>query len=830
MLGNVKHKRDVSFTVKAIFTAVLCAVAGSLNAKIILVENGQNTCPIYYPAEASKTERLAAQELAEYLGLMSGAEFSVVPMPDDPPERGVFVGDVVSGITKDLAPDDFRFKTSGQKFFIVGGSPRGTLYGVYALLEEEFGCRWWSRNEEYVPTGRNTLILEKVDRDTVCPFSMYDVWNREAQSRENNFEFKARTKSSESFSGGHTLYPLLKSYAEDHPDIYPMNKEGERKANNLHFCYLASGIAEALAEALAVEVEKRKGRVDDIIYFAGMGDWYGGMCMCPECSRMYKKEAWVDPDGREKQGYSATLLKMINRTAEILEKKYPGIRVGTFAYMSLEAPPAKTVPGDNVIIRVPRLRHCTVHSVGECEKNASFLRNLERWTDIAPDRVYVWEYGANFGHNFIFPFPCLTSLASNIKIYHEMGVRGVQIQGNYVSPGGDLAVLKNYVWRKLFWNPDLDIDEVVREFCDGYYGPASEHVREYVTLLDKSVREPEMKCADEFAAPSYLTNEVLAAMRKEADAAIAAAGDKDPYLRRVKEAVVGLDAFALWRAGPLEEKGDRLIRADVGEYTYDRARDMLNYIRDASPREWGLGRPYQMSFLALQGGSLARLARGKTEVVVAPVMNGRIRQISFDGEPLFYVEENVGAKGYPHLGGSVVKAGTRLMTLVESGQGEHETEMIGESGIASWSVNTKQYIRQKVKMPEDNTVEIEFSGRRAERGVADRSASVETTYRVGSEPGMTRVFYTTDGKEWAPVTMEPGEVVNLDSLKAVRVCFVNKNCELSDYYQKGNVTSATLLLDAEKQTLKANVILEKTELPLDSEVEFLNRKIVLKPL
>jgi hypothetical protein len=48
---------------------------------------------------------------------------------------------------------------------------------------------------------------------------------------------------------------------------------------------------------------------------------------------------------------------MINKAAEILEAKYPGIQVGTLAYMSLEAPPAKTVPRDNVIVYVPRLRH-----------------------------------------------------------------------------------------------------------------------------------------------------------------------------------------------------------------------------------------------------------------------------------------------------------------------------------------------------------------------------------------------------------------------------------------------------------------------------------------
>ena len=99
-------------------------------------------------------------------------------------------------------------------------------------------------------------------------------------------------------------------------------------------------------------------------------------------------------------------MRMINSTAEILEKEFPGIQIGTFAYMSLEAPPAKTRPRHNVAIRLPRLRHDTVRSILEADKNQSFRRNLDRWAELAPGRLFIWEYGANF-RNFLKPFPCL---------------------------------------------------------------------------------------------------------------------------------------------------------------------------------------------------------------------------------------------------------------------------------------------------------------------------------------------------------------------------------------------------------------------------------------
>jgi hypothetical protein len=178
---------------------------------------------------------------------------------------------------------------------------------------------------------------------------------------------------------------------------------------------------------------------------------------------------------------------MINETARILEAKHPGVQVGTFAYMSLEAPPALTKPRDNVVIQVPRLRHCTVRSVTESPKNAGFRRNLERWCELAPGRVYVWEYGANY-ESFLVPFPCLYAIADNIKEYHRLGVAGVSVQGNYVSTGGDLAAVKNYVWRKILWDPTLDPRALVREFCEGYYGPAAPAIVEYVEALEEGVR------------------------------------------------------------------------------------------------------------------------------------------------------------------------------------------------------------------------------------------------------------------------------------------------------------------------------------------------------
>jgi hypothetical protein len=45
-----------------------------------------------------------------------------------------------------LGEDGFRLKTCAGHLLVIAGPVRGTLYGVYDLLERFGGCRWFSVN------------------------------------------------------------------------------------------------------------------------------------------------------------------------------------------------------------------------------------------------------------------------------------------------------------------------------------------------------------------------------------------------------------------------------------------------------------------------------------------------------------------------------------------------------------------------------------------------------------------------------------------------------------------------------------------------------------
>ncbi len=712
---------------------------------VSLVTEDISAAPVLSRADAPSQEKLAARQLAAYLTQISDTEFKTTTLAAVLPQRAIIVGPMGTQRPPQLSPEGFSIKTEGQRLQIVGGTPHATLMGVFAFLEEQLGCRWWAWDAEFVPRNTKSQLLVIAQHTHIEPaFRRHNVYNREAQNSANQFAHKLRTVSLTNFTGGHNICPLLKPHAEKHPEFFPMDKNGERKFNNLHMNYAAKGIDVTLADVLKQQLANRKGQLGNTIFFAGMGDWYGGMDLSPESKQVYEAEQWTDPDGRKKPGYSATLLRMINSTAAMLEQEFPGIQVGTFAYMSLESPPAKTKPRDNVAIRLPRLRHDTVRSILESDKNQSFRRNLDRWAELAPGRLYIWEYGTNF-NNFLYPFPCLRSLAENIKYYHKIGVAGISIQGNYVGTGGDLAALKNYVWAKLLWDPTRDVDELLHEFCNGYYGPAAKHIIEYVNLLEDSVRGDQPISADEFDKRLvYMTPELVGQAQAIFKRALAATGgdDNDPYYRRVKEAEVGLEAYLLWRPGPLKEDGERLVRGDLGGDTYPRALNLVKYCRNATPKEWGTGVKYRMGFLVMHGGPMPILKQGPVTVKVAPVQDGQIRSVLLN---------DVVA-----IDSSRVRLNPASVNYEMTKRDGNRVDMQADLGVTMWSgANGKQTGHRSVELDKDGVIHIDGSVERLGASFASNQAVYETSYVVKRQLQLLTVEYQADNGEWKSTTVSP---------------------------------------------------------------------------
>src|SRR5882672_10802987 len=134
------------------------AITPLAHADLALVKDGKTSGCIVLSTNALPSERYAAEELQHYLGLIARVKLSVLTDAERAGSPQILLGD--SALTRRFAPEldfarlgseGFVLRADRDRLIIAGGKPRGTLYGVYAFLEEKLGVRWFTPELEVVP-------------------------------------------------------------------------------------------------------------------------------------------------------------------------------------------------------------------------------------------------------------------------------------------------------------------------------------------------------------------------------------------------------------------------------------------------------------------------------------------------------------------------------------------------------------------------------------------------------------------------------------------------------------------------------------------------------
>lgn len=62
-------------------------------------------------------------------------------------------------------------------------------------------------------------------------------------------------------------------------------------------------------------------------------------------------------------------------------------------------------------------------------------------------------------------------------------------QGQYQNYGGEFYELKQWVFSKLLWNPNANLDNLITTFITDFYGAAAPYVREYYDLTANLLKD-----------------------------------------------------------------------------------------------------------------------------------------------------------------------------------------------------------------------------------------------------------------------------------------------------------------------------------------------------
>ena len=508
--------------------ALTCFCFGGLlssQADVTLANKGQSQYRIVVAASAIPAERYAAEELKRYLEKMSGARLPIVTDAEKPTAREILLGDN-SHLAKlrpkvdftKLGPDGFVLRVDGNRLIIAGGRPRGTLNGVYSLLEEKLGVRWFTPELESVPKP-DRVKLPKMNETKIPALENRDVFWSEVM---HNADFAARHRVNgqhygltAKHGGAFTVYhPFVHSFDglvppelyKDHPEYFPLI-DGKRKSGYVQRCLSNPDVVKLSIERVRQWIKEHP---EATIISVSQNDTFNN-CQCEPC------KAIDDAEGSP----AGSLLKFVNAVAEAIETDHPNVRIDTLAYQYTRKAPKTMRPHRNVIVRLCSIECCFAHPLETCpeEKNRRFRDDIVAWGPIAP-LLYVWDYTTDFGH-YQQPFPNFDALQSNVRFFVKHNVKSLFEQGNYSGGGGgEMEPLRAYVLAKLLWNPDTDVQKHITEFVNAYYGKAAPKIIAYLDTIHRPVRE-QGKHIHIFDKPNsaYLSEDVMNAGEKILDEA-----------------------------------------------------------------------------------------------------------------------------------------------------------------------------------------------------------------------------------------------------------------------------------------------------------------------
>jgi hypothetical protein len=461
---------------------------------LCLVVNAASQFTIVRPADASPALVYAAEELQRFTREMTGVELSIIADDQPLPAHAILLGitrhtERVLGEKPDLEElqdDGFRLVARPPHLLIIGSPVRGTLYGVYELLEKYGGCRWYARHHRSIPR-RDAWTIPQIDETEIPAFAMrepfwWGMFDGDFAARckvnGNRPELQKKHGDKIRFGGGlfvHTFYPLMppSEFFAEHPEYYS-ERDGKRTAERAQLCLTNSDVVRIVTERVLARIRQDP---QARLFSVSQNDW-GGWCQCSECRVIDHREG--SPSG--------TMIHFVNQVAEAVEKEFPDVWIETLAYQYTRHPPKTLKPRHNV---VPRL--CTIEcdfsvplNASTYEENREFVKDIQGWAAIT-DKLYVWDYTTNFGH-YLSPHPNFGCLQGNVQFFRDNRVVGLFEQGAYQSPHAEFAELRAWVLAKLLWDPDQDLERLYQDFFHGYYGPAARLIRQYFDELQSLVK------------------------------------------------------------------------------------------------------------------------------------------------------------------------------------------------------------------------------------------------------------------------------------------------------------------------------------------------------
>ena len=282
---------------------------------LVLAENGRSEFSIVVADDAPPSTRYGAEELQRFLKEMTGAELPIRLDSEPVSAHEIVLGDnahfrqlisapgsEASGLSEQdleaLGAEGYVIRTASPHLIIVGGDLRGDLYGVYGLLEDHLGCRWFTPTVSRIPK-QSRLVLPRIDETKVPVLEYREPFVRDcfdgdwcARNRVNSSaaSLEERHGGKVRFGAGlfvHTFNRLMPpdKYFDEHPEYYS-EIDGERVRERTQLCCTNEDVIRICTEELGNCMRQDP---EAFVYSLSQNDW-DNHCECAECQALADRE------------------------------------------------------------------------------------------------------------------------------------------------------------------------------------------------------------------------------------------------------------------------------------------------------------------------------------------------------------------------------------------------------------------------------------------------------------------------------------------------------------------------------------------------------------
>ncbi len=432
--------------------------------------------------------------------------------------------EVSGGVLEKRRVGEYKVKKTGSAVYIHGEGI-GVLHAVYGFLQDDLGFRWYLPGPlgEVVPEVSVAGLEDFETRREVAFQSRQFSGLRDRQSREwvvrNHFD---RTRSHRFHHNVRRIF--TPDLFDDHPEVFPL-WDGERyrppeNDPNWQPCFGNPKTAEIAAEAAREYFDSNPWAIS---FSVGMNDG-NRICECDLCQGLVDHGRTF----RDRPDYSDLVFTFTNRVAELLEETHPDKYIGCLAYHWAENTPSFPVhPRVIPYLTADRAQWIDPRFRAEDEDL------MERWMSAGPEIAGIYDY--YYGGSYVIPRVFNSVMADSIRHAYDTGIQGFYAE---LYPRWSIDGPKAWLAARLLREPEADVDALLEDYYETFFGPAAEPMRAYFEFAEERWASQEgrpfwLRYYFDFAQLELYPPEVCVRARAYLDEAVDRAGEREPYGGRV---------------------------------------------------------------------------------------------------------------------------------------------------------------------------------------------------------------------------------------------------------------------------------------------------------